>query len=1342
MKPIFLIFFFFYLHSLSAADVYFAKLTATGQEQLKRNNLLKPAGISYKTFQTYSKPLPLVDRWLVVEADSQKLHELQAENWIETFEPVRRFKIFPLTNDSLSAEQWYLEQINIEQAWQVTRGAPDVLLAVIDTGIDYTHPDLQEVLWINEIEQQGLPGVDDDGNGLIDDVMGWDFTDAPRFADGGDYLTPDPDPMDEFLGGHGTEIAGIIGATVNNLKGIAGIAPQIKIMNLRAGTAAGYLEEDDVIQAMLYAYSKGAKIINMSFGDVKVSTLFRDVLRFLWEKGITFVAAAGNEGQPQIYYPAAFKETIAVGSCDRQDHLSAFSNFGPGLDLIAPGAEIISTAPGNKYRTVSGTSFSAPMAAGVCALLLSARPDLSNEELRTVLKNSAEQNLPNPQWQVGSGRLDAGKALLIQHGGTLQIISPTENTPVKDSLFIVGSAYHPDLQSVLLEYGLGSKPERWFALGKWDYRYFYHDTLALLPIDHIPDTVLTIRLQMQLLNQTSVFDLTSIHVDRTPPRILKLTLDPAFQKAEIVGLLHLITDDQTTAHVTFSHSSGSVSPDSLVDLNLFSEHFLTFTSRQIADYNLLKIQVKNDGGLIADTTLNVPEIFFADRQWHPWRPLKHTLPAGYLLHKFTDINRNEQREIVLSEYASSGAIGYLKVWEDTPQGFEQIAEFSQKTIPRDAFDMDGDGREELLVTYGSQARLLKFDSGLKTFRIVWQDSGFWAAALTDCNKNGKAEIIGYRDSAYVALEDQGNFQFLPIARLINHSKGENRFGSPKVVVHDFNGDGNNELVFGDYDGDLNIYSCSGADQFHLLQLLHTYQTDATDLIEAGGDALFVLSHTEEGRRFESELAQLYWSLEIFTYDARWRELKSSQIIHFYPYSLKKTFDAGMRFSEYNGRQYLFLALYPSFFVLEKIEGRWAVVWQTESCRSNAIVAGESPSSQNFECYFNTGEKIVGFFKGEGEALSVPFGLNASPLDSARIKIEWQGQNYNGFNLYRGLSAQSLQFYRHVSQNAYLDQNLTLQETYFYAVTAVADSLESEWSNIDSASTGRPPRLLSVQRVGKTAFILQFDQFLKLKADQPPRIFWEAARIAASSIVLIPPGHSLLVIFDDLRDSDFTEDTLKVENVFNAQDMPIDRRYDWTALDLAAPIEAPRVTKLNIVARTTIVVTFSQPMDSGSVQQLSHYQLFPAGSVSEVTVLNALASEVELTLTKEAPAGAFGQAAYLEIYGVKNRWGVEMAERQKFSLFRPEDDLSRVIIYPQPVRPQDEALIFAKLPQKAQIQIFNMHGLLIRTLEQVNEYGGIRWDLRDASGKRASSGVYFYRIIYGKHQKTGKLVIVR
>ena len=1344
MKLKTLIIFLFTTLNLLQAGSFFARLTPAGQQQLIAQQLFKATDIQYQTFRTFKQDILFLNQWVVLTADSQQLADFKAKRWLEEFQPVGSFKIFPLTNDSLVAQQWYLQKINIAQAWQVTQGSPQVLLAIIDTGIDYRHPDLQNSLWVNAAEKNGLPGVDDDQNGLVDDVIGWDFTDAPRFADGGDYLTPDPDPMDEFVGGHGTEIAGIIGATANNLRGIAGLAPKIKIMNLRAGTASGYLEEDDVIQAMLYAYAMGAKIINMSFGDVKISNLFRDVVHYLWQQGVTFVAAAGNEGQPQVYFPAALKETIAVGSCDADDRLSGFSNFGYGIDLIAPGSEIISTAPGNDYRRVSGTSFSAPMVAGVCALLLSADAQMDNENLRTILRNTAKQHLPNPDWQVGAGRLDAGKALHIEREGKLQLFARNFFAGITNSIVITASAYHPDLKSLTLAYGPGAHPDHWTVLGQWSYRYFYNDTLFILPVKNLPDTIWTFRLTMELLNRSSVSDIQQVVLDRTPPQFEKLIFDPAFQGEEVVGLLNIVTDDPVKVKLFFLKDEQSLPSDSLTVQDYFPEHFLTLNETRVADYRLLRVAVENQCGLTAQTTLQIPELFFKEKIWRPWQnlPLKQAPSDGLLLDKTVDLNLNGKPEIVISPYLDSGAIGTLNVFELSNNTFKLLTAFNQPVIPRDAADLDGDGRQELLVTYGNLARLLKFKPEQQQFETVWQDSNFWAGNLTDCDGDGRFEIMGYRDSSYLVLEDQGNFNFLQVARLQNYSRGENRLGAPKVLVSDFNGDGQNELVFGDYDGDVIIYTCSQAGDFHLWQILRAYQSDATDLLAAGPKTLFVLSHTSEGKKFESDLAQIYWTLEVFKYHERWRELRLDQRLHFFPYYSKKTFDAGLRFKTFNDRQFLFLSIYPALYVLEQMDGQWQVVWQNHRCRSNGVVAQDLDQNQTLDVLFNDGHELTAFTRNPTSALSVPFNLKARPLDSTQIKISWQGVLYNGFRLYRGNRPDRLEFLTEVTEKQYVDRSLSAaQSKYFYAVSAFDDSLESPLSEVDSVEICAAPRLVSVTKVAQNVFVLQFDQTIQFSGSAPARVLLKQNQLPARSLILMTTGYRLLSVFN-FPPRLITPDTLIVSQLINRCQMPVHPQFNRLAVDLNAEIEAPAITECSVKNRTEVHLTFSQPMDSLSVLNTAHYQIWPWGAVQQVQILDKLITQVKLRLSVESPAGGFGQPAYLQVQGLKNKWQISMAGSQKFSLFRPVSDLSQVLIYPQPVRAEDRELIFAKLPQKAQIRIFNINGLLIKKLEQVNDFGGLHWDLKDQSGRPVASGVYLYHIMAGKQEKIGKLVIVR
>ena len=259
---------------------------------------------------------------------------------------LRRFAFSP--DDSLYHQQWNLAAIGWGE--EVVEGSEEIVVGVIDSGLDYDHPDIAAQVWSNRIEREGAPGVDDDGNGYIDDLFGWDFSDAPGFAGEGDFLERDNDPRDES--GHGTHVAGIIAAAAGNGRGIAGVAPGVRLMPLRAGfnlPEGGYLEDDDLAAAVVYAADNGARVVNMSWGDPHFSPLLRDVIRYAQQAGCVLVAAAGNQGDGEVFYPARFDHTIAVGAVGLQQDILSFSNWGFSIDFAAPGLEILSLAPGGKY---------------------------------------------------------------------------------------------------------------------------------------------------------------------------------------------------------------------------------------------------------------------------------------------------------------------------------------------------------------------------------------------------------------------------------------------------------------------------------------------------------------------------------------------------------------------------------------------------------------------------------------------------------------------------------------------------------------------------------------------------------------------------------------------------------------------------------------------------------------------------------------------------------------------------------------------------------------------------------------------------------------------------------
>ena len=271
------------------------------------------------------------------------------------------------------------DHLDCDKHWQhmydedITPGEGSIV-AVIDTGVDYTHPDLAANMWVNVAELNGVAGVDDDGNGYVDDIHGVSTVGATRYHSG--------DPMDDH--GHGTHVAGIIAMTANNDEGAVGLAYGAKIMAIKAGQATGIFSDTDIAEAINYAVANGADVINMSFGGTGNSFLLEEALSNAFGSCV-LVAAAGNYGMPTSeliggadFYPAGYSFVIGVMSSDQDNNFSAFSNWdavpeggNAEYEIVAPGEEIYSTIPGGGYASWDGTSMAAPLVSAAAALIRS-----------------------------------------------------------------------------------------------------------------------------------------------------------------------------------------------------------------------------------------------------------------------------------------------------------------------------------------------------------------------------------------------------------------------------------------------------------------------------------------------------------------------------------------------------------------------------------------------------------------------------------------------------------------------------------------------------------------------------------------------------------------------------------------------------------------------------------------------------------------------------------------------------------------------------------------------------------------------------------------------------------
>jgi subtilisin family serine protease len=317
----------------------------------------------------------------------------------------------PSIDDPNIHKVYGLHKIGAPSVWRGGEvGNTSIIIASIDSGIDYTHEDLVNNLWKNPKERAGN-GIDDDGNGLIDDVIGWDFQGN------------DARPFDEM--GHGTHAMGVVAATGGNGIGISGVAQKSSIMPLRflAKNGTGTLE--NALLAIRYAVENGAQILSTNWNSPFYSRSLFEAVQNAASRGIFFVTAAGNESsdlEQKPLYPKGFKleNVITVAATNEDDELVASSNYGrQSVHIAAPGVKILSTLPRGKYAYLSGTSMASSHVAGAIALLKSAYPRLSMAEIKDLLERGADRLANLNDKIVWGGRLNIEKAFLLaqeQHG--------------------------------------------------------------------------------------------------------------------------------------------------------------------------------------------------------------------------------------------------------------------------------------------------------------------------------------------------------------------------------------------------------------------------------------------------------------------------------------------------------------------------------------------------------------------------------------------------------------------------------------------------------------------------------------------------------------------------------------------------------------------------------------------------------------------------------------------------------------------------------------------------------------------------------------------------------------
>jgi subtilisin family serine protease len=388
---------------LASLDAKLQRFGATGVQKMFRHKPIHPGS-----------GIPDISRILRVRIPERMnpvmvALALERDPNVEYAEPVYLRRPLEVPNDPMYSQQHHLPQIHAPEAWDVQKGDTSVIIAIIDTGIDYDHEDLAANVWTNEEEASGVAGVDDDGNGYVDDIHGWDF--------GNDDADP-TDPSVSAGGGHGTHCAGIASAATNNQTGVAGVSWHCKVMAVKTSPDEDLEYIYYGFEGIVYAADNGADVISNSWGGSGYSQMEEEVIAYAHSKGAIVVCAAGNDNIDGPDYPSSYRNAVSVAAVRVDDFKTGYSSFGPAVDIAAPGGDvgamILSTIPDNSYQAWSGTSMATPVVSGVCGLVKSHHPDWTNDQIIRQVLLSADDIYPlNPSYRhrLGHGRVNAFRAV-------------------------------------------------------------------------------------------------------------------------------------------------------------------------------------------------------------------------------------------------------------------------------------------------------------------------------------------------------------------------------------------------------------------------------------------------------------------------------------------------------------------------------------------------------------------------------------------------------------------------------------------------------------------------------------------------------------------------------------------------------------------------------------------------------------------------------------------------------------------------------------------------------------------------------------------------------------------
>lgn len=1279
-------------------------------------------------------------------------------------------------NDSLFSMQWWLARMSVPLAWELSRGDSSVVIGVLDTGVDYLHPDLRANIWFNWAEKNGLPGVDDDDNGFVDDSVGWDFVDAPGLPAPGDYLERDADPMDEM--GHGTYVAGMAAAVADNEHCMAGIAFRCRIMPLRTANANGYLEEDDVAAAILYGAQMNASVLNMSFGDNVVSPLIRDAVQLAAQAGVILLGSAGNANSQAIHYPSGFPEVISVGATTQADLRASFSNYGPSVDVMAPGYGILSTMINGgcgEWIYPHGTSYAVAMVSGVVGLMLAVNPALNTDNVKQILRSTAD-DVGTPGWddQTTHGRVNARRAVERASFGSnviARITNPRNDEGFAESFEVYGEASGSAFQRWTLLFGLGENPAAWQEICAGNTR-IYGGVLGTIPIP-ASDTVMITRLQVEGFEGSRSVDHVHLYVQQALPRIDSMRTRVMLDEHTYGELLQVWSNQATRATLLLTNIVG----DSIRrDLGYITESHAGFLSQlEYPGDWIVRVRLENAAGRIvtsAPTPFAISDPSFASNLWEAGAT---SLTDGHVSPFLSDFDGNGHPEVWRLPIAPSGVLSDMEVWEWTGADFSLLPLTYGIHIPQAIGDADGDG---LLEMMGRRADLTRIweqrePGGILDTVVFEALRNFIGAEFLDVDStDGRQEIIartntdasGYSRPRFVIYSVDAEYNLSGVDTLPNLTEGANDMGPPKVLIGDLDNDGALDFLYGDYDGD--VIFCERENLRSEQRWSYRLPlNDATAYLAAGdfdgdGRSEFVAgcrSNALGGT--ESERASRHWAYFVFQYVG---DNSFSPVDSFYVLGNEEVSSHPASVSagdvDSDGRDEILISAYPDHYVIayDPSSARYRPLWYHYPSESNISLMADFDGDGTSEFLFSDGSRfLLARSTGQiGNRPPPPFGLTGEPLASNRIRLQWRHvPEASEYRIYRAAAVPDFSFVISSSDTQMVLNDVPTDVLFTYAVKTFGLSYpdaESVMSNYVTIAANEPPRAEDTARFICPSFVqVRFSEPMGSSALQQGGYRLADGRMPA---VVMPAegGRVISLTFDGELEPGWH--TLELRHLRDAQGTLLPAEESPVVFEtIPCATEFPRLLAASIpsgVAVTSVELVFSEAM-SPSVLDLANYAMNAPRQVIAVDSLAPQRDRVRLHVDSRYPIGGLGILDTLWLRNITSESGALLngSGRDSVLLGSMANSIADAYVYPNPYRGvgpdgKGEAVMFAGLPERATIRIFTVQGVLIRTIEHADLTGGSRWDLTNENGDKIASGVYLYTLESNGEKIHGKLAVMR